>query len=166
MRQSRKPYEPPPLRAYELQHREKALLSLLEKYNGHLIRNLAKQQDARWCYGMLYLIGVINHEQYQAVKRLEQETKVYESMLVRHGIVKGSNYQKTSGSSAEDLSKSAQKKMKKAKERYEGVYGVLKDCGDEIHKAVVDTLRNDRVSNIDLIRRGLTAISLWYSMEK
>lgn len=166
MKKSSKPYQKPPLRAFELQHRERALLGLMQRYNGYLVRNLAEQQDARWCYGMLYLIGVINREQYEAAKRFEQDTKVYESMLVRYGIVKGSSYEKTSGASVEDLSQSAQKRMKRAKVRYDGVYGVLKECGDEVRKAIVDTLRNDKVSDIDLIRQGLTALSLWYSMTK
>ena len=159
-------YELPPLRSFELQHREKALVDLMQRYNGHLIRSLATKQDARWCYGMLYLIGVINDEQYEAAKELESRTKTYEGMLVRHGIVRASSYSKTSGSSAEDLSKGAQKKMKKAKGKYEGVYGVLKECGEEVQKAVLETLRKDKVSDINKIRRGLTAISLWISMEE
>lgn len=164
-RQTRKPKDGPVLRAFELQHREKALVQLMERFPGHLIRNLALAQDARWCYGMLYLIGVLDNHQYRAAKYLEQVTRTYEGMLVRHGHVRAANYSKVGGGSPEDLSTAALRKMEKAKDKYDKVYGLLdKECGPKVKKEIIRTLKEDKVNDIELIREGLTTISLWVSI--
>jgi hypothetical protein len=60
---------------------------------------------------------------------------------------------------AEDLSKSAQKKFSNAKKKYDRVYAVLDQCGAEVKKAIVDALREDAPTDIALILRGLTVLS-------
>ena len=106
------------IRAYELQHRERALLDLLETYPNQMIRRLATQQEAEWHYGRLYLIGAITRDQYEAAAYLSKVTHAYEIMLRRYGHVRASGHEKFTSPTTEDLSKSAQKKFARIKKKY------------------------------------------------
>ena len=147
------------IRAYELQHRERALLDLLETYPNQMIRRLATQQEAEWHYGRLYLIGAITRDQYEAAAYLSKVTHAYEIMLRRYGHVRASGHEKFTSPTTEDLSKSAQKKFARVKKKYDNVYNILKACGKDVEVAIINTLRKDEKSNIELLRRGLTILS-------
>ena len=149
----------PIIRAYELQHREQALLDLLETYPNRMIRRLATQQEAEWHYGRLYLVGVITKDQYEAAEYLSKVTRSYELMLRRYGHVRASGHEKVTSSTAEDLSLSAQKKFARVKKKYDNVYDILKACGKDVEMAIINTLRKDEKSNIELLRNGLTVLS-------
>ena len=149
----------PIIRAYELQHREQELLDLLEIYPNQIIRRLATRQEAEWHYGRLYLIGAITRDQYEAANYLSKITRSYETMLVRHGHVGSSGYEKSASPSVEDLSLSAQKKFARVKKKYDNVYDILKACGKDVETAIINTLRKDEKCNIELLRRGLTVLS-------
>ena len=153
-------YEAPAVRAYELQHRERALLELMSRYPNHLVRRMAVRQEASWHFGRLYLVGALDHDQYNAAVYLETVTKTYESMLARYGHVHAAQLDRSSGSSVEDLSASAQKKMARAKKNYEEVYGVLGECEGKVKEALLNTLRRDTISDLDMLRRGLTLLSV------
>ena len=122
----------PVIRAYELQHRERELLDLLETYPSQMIRRLATQQEAEWHYGRLYLIGVITRDQYEAAEHLSKVTRNYETMLRRYGHVRASGHEKFTSTTAEDLSLSAQKKFARVKKKYDNVYDILKACGKDV----------------------------------
>ena len=147
------------IKAYELQHRERELLGLIEIYPNQMIRRLAMRQEAEWHYGRLYLIGVITRDQYDAAANLSEVTHNYLIMLKRYGHVRASGHEKIVSSTSEDLSKSAQKKFAKVKKKYDDVYSVLKACGKDVETAVINTLRKDEKSDIELLRRGLTVLS-------
>lgn len=147
------------IRAYELQHREQALLNLLEIYPNQIIRKLANQQEAEWHYGRLYLIGAITRDQYEAAAYLSKVTHGYEMMLKRYGHARASGYEKVTSPTTEDLSKSAQKKFARIKKKYDNVYSILKACGKDVEAAIINTLRKDEKSDIELLRRGLTVLS-------
>ena len=149
----------PIIRAYELQHREDALLNLLETYPNQMIRRLAMQQEAEWHYGRLYLIGAITRDQYEAATYLSKITHTYEIMLRRYGHVRASGHEKFTSPTTEDLSLSAQKKFARVKRKYDRVYSILKACGKDVEVAIINTLRRDDKSNIELLRRGLTVLS-------
>ena len=149
----------PIIRAYELQHREDALLHLLEIYPNQIIRRLATQQEAEWHYGRLYLIGAITRDQYEAATYLSKITRNYETMLIRYGHARASGYEKFTSPTIEDLSLSAQKKFARVKKKYDNVYNILKACGKDVEMAVINTLRKDDKSDIELLRRGLTVLS-------
>ena len=149
----------PVVRAYELQHREKALLDLLENYPSQMIRRLATRQEAEWHFGRLYLVGVITRDQYEAAEHLSKVTRNYETMLHRSSGVQASGHEKFGSPSTEDLSLSAQKKFAKVKKKYDIVYSILKACGKDVEKAIINTLRKDEKSDIELLRRGLTILS-------
>ena len=51
--------------------------------------------------------------------------------------------------------------MKKVKEKYDKIYGALKECGQEIEKAILDTLEYDKQTDLELLRRGLTILAAW-----
>lgn len=150
----------PVIRAYELQHREKALLDLLETYPSQMIRRLATQQEAEWHYGRLFLVGVITRDQYEAAAYLSKVTRNYETMLRRYGHARASGYEKFTSPTIEDLSLSAQKKFARVKKKYDNVYNILKACGKDVEMAIINTLRKDEKSNIELLRRGLTVLSV------
>ncbi len=149
----------PVIRAYELQHRELALLDLLETYPNQMIRRLATRQEAEWHFGRLYLVGVITRDQYEAAENLSKVTRSYETMLHRSSGVQASGHEKFGSPSTEDLSLSAQKKFAKVKKKYDIVYNILRACGKDVEKAVINTLRKDEKSSIELLRRGLTVLS-------
>ncbi len=104
-------------------------------------------------------MGVLDHPQYQAAENLARITKTYEGMLQRYGHVKAANYGGTGGASPEDLSVSAQKKMEKAKRKYDEAYGVLHECGQATTKVVVDAMKEDKIGDLDLLRNGLTVLA-------
>lgn len=147
------------IRAYELQHRESALLDLLQSYPSHVLRGLAEQPEAEWNYGRLFLLGIITHDQYSAAKHLDQVTRTYEKLLRNYGDVHAMDPMKTSRTASEDLSLSAQKKFARVKKRYDYVYSLLNQCGTDVHDAVIDTLRRDEKTKLDLVRRGLTVLA-------
>ena len=149
----------PIIRAYELQHREQELLNLLETYPNQIIRRLATQQEAEWHFGRLYLIGAITGDQYEAATYLSKVTRNYETMLRHYGHVGASGYEKFTSSTTEDLSLSAQKKFARVKKKYDNVYNILKACGKDVETAIINTLRKDDKSNIELLRHGLTVLS-------
>ncbi len=149
----------PVLRAYELQHRERELLALLREYPNRVVRGLALQKEAGWQVGRLYLVGVLEHDQYKAAEHVERVTKAYEGMLVRHGQVRAANFAKTSGTPMEDLSQSAQKKMLRAKKLYDEVYGILKECGSDTEKAVLKAIKEDKITKLHLLKNGLTVLA-------
>lgn len=151
----------PMVRSYELQHREASLLKLLNSYPTQIVRGLATRSEASWHLGRLYLIGAIDKVQYDAAAHLDKVTRNYDSMIRRYGHVQAAKLERASGSSAEDLSLSAQKKCLKAKKRYEEVYGALEECGEEVKKEVINSLRDEKTVNLDLLRRGLTVISIF-----
>jgi len=155
-----------PVRAYELQNREECLLDLLRSYPNHVIRGLAERPEAEWHFGRLYLVGAISRSQYEAADYLDRVTRTYERMLRQYGHLRASNAEKTEGKALEDLSKSAQKKFKRARKRYEDVYNTLTQCGNDVHKAVVDALRKDAKTDLDLIRRGLGVLSIGVGLER
>ena len=147
------------IKSYELQNRERALLDLLETYPNQMIRRLATQQEAEWHYGRLFLIGAITRHQYDAAANLSEVTHNYDIMLRRYGHVRASGHEKIVSSTTEDLSKSAQKKFARVKKKYDNVYNTLKACGKDVEMAVINTLRKDEKSDIELLRRGLTVLS-------
>ncbi len=147
------------IRAYELQHRERELLDLLETYPNQMIRRLSLQQEAEWHYGRLYLIGAITRDQYEAAAYLSKVTHNYEMILRRYGHVRASGHEKFTSTTTEDLSLSAQKKFARVKKKYDNVYSILKACGKDVEVAIINTLRKDEKSNIELLRRGLTILS-------
>ncbi len=149
----------PIIRAYELQHREQELLNLLETYPNQIIRRLATQQEAEWHFGRLYLIGAITGDQYEVATYLSKVTRNYETMLRHYGHVGASGYEKFTSPSTEDLSLSAQKKFARVKKKYDNVYNILKACGKDVETAIINTLRKDDKSDIELLRRGLTVLS-------
>lgn len=149
----------PTIRAYELQHREQELLDLLEIYPNRIIRRLATQQEAGWHYGRLYLIGVLTRDQYEAANHLSKVTRSYDMMLRHYGHVRAAGYEKATSPGIEDLSLSAQKKFARVKKKYDIVYNILKACGKDVETAIINTLREDEKSNVELLRRGLTVLS-------
>ena len=151
--------EKPVVRAYELQHREKALLELLKTYPNQMIRRLSTRQEAEWHYGRLYLVGVITRDQYEAAEHLSKVTRNYETMLHRSSGVQASGHEKFTSPTTEDLSLSAQKKFARVKKKYDIVYSILKACGKDVEAAIISTLRKDEKSDIELLRRGLTVLS-------
>lgn len=146
------------LREYKLQERETALLNLIQRYPNQVVRGLAMRNEAEWHYGRLYLVGAITRQNYEAACHLDKTTRAYQIMIRRYGHVQSARYEQGSSSTTEDLSKSAQKRCKKIKEKYDAVYGALRECGEEVEKAVVETLRQDVESDLELLRRGLTVI--------
>lgn len=149
----------PTIRAYELQYREQELLGLLVLYPTQLIRRLANQREAEWHYGRLRLIGAITRAQYEAAEYLDRVTRTYETMLKRYGHVRAAGYEKFTSPTTEDLSKSAQKKFARAQKKYDEAYGILEACGEDVKIAVINALRKDEKSDLELLRRGLTVLS-------
>ena len=146
------------LRVYELQHREEGLLDLLRSYPNQIVRSLAMRPEAGWHLGRLYLVGAIEWKHYSAAVYLDRVTRAYEKMLRRYGHVRAARLEKMDAPTAEDLSKSAQKKFDNARKKYDRVYGILDQCGTDVRKAVVDALREDAHTDLTLILRGLTVI--------
>lgn len=146
------------IRSYELQHREAALLNLLRDYPNQVIRGLAQQPEAEWTFGRLYLVGVISQRQYEAAQYLDRVTRDYERLLRHHSNLQTGSVTKTDSPVMEDLSLSAQKKFARAKRRYDEVYELLTQCGNDVKKAVVATLRRDEIVDLNAVQRGLTVL--------
>ena len=148
-----------PVREYEIQHREAELLDLIQSYPTQVIRGLAKQPEAEWMFGRLFLVGVISHLQYEAAKHLDRVTREYERMLRRYGNVHASGFTKSDTPSREDLSQSAEKRFAKAKRQYDGVYGILNQCEDNVKDAIITTLRKEEKTDIEAVQQGLTVLA-------
>ena len=150
---------PRPVRAYELQQREVALLNLLRSYPNLVLHGLAKQPEAGWHFGRLYLVGVITQEQYDAAVYLDKVTRKYESLLRRYGHVGASSFEKVDNLSLEDLSLSAQKTFLRAKRKYEKAYDTLTQCGGNVKASIEAALRLDENADLTAIQRGLTVLA-------
>ena len=120
---------------------------------------LASQQEANWTYGRLYLVGAIDKDQYEAAKHLDRVTRDYEVLVHKHGLVKASSYGSSSGATPEDLSKSAQKKFKKVQKKYDEVYALLDQCGKDVKAAILFTLKEDDIDNLEELKIGLTVLA-------
>ncbi len=151
----------PVVREFQLQEREKKLLELLDLYPNQVVRGLAVRPEAEWHYGRLYLVGALSKDQYDAACSLDKITRTYRLMIKRYGHVKAAKHEPGSGATREDLSLSAEKKMRKVNEKYREMYGALKECGPKIEKAVIDTLEYDKQSDLELLRNGLSILAAW-----
>ena len=137
------------------------MLDLMKRYPNDFVRKMATKQEASWHFGRLFLIGAIDQDQYNAAVYLETVTRTYLSMLARYGHVHAAQLDRSSGTPVEDLSSSAQKRMARAKKKYEEVYAVLDECEPKVKLAVVKTLNEDALTDITLLRRGLTVLSVF-----
>ena len=147
------------IREYQLQEREQKIMHLLDSFPNKIVRGLAMRSEAEWHYGRLYLVGAITKDQYDAANSLDRITRSYRMMIKRYGHVKAAKHEASSGSTTEDLSLSAQNKMEKVQKKYNEMYGVLKECGEEIEKAIIDALEKDEQTDLELIRDGLTVLA-------
>ena len=150
---------PRPGWAFELQHWEEALLELLQAYPSHVLCGPAEQPEAGWYFGQLWLLGIITRDQYDAAAYLDKVTHDYERMLHRHGTIRSASLGKVDGTTSEDLSQSAEKSFTRAKRRYDKVYDLLTQCGEDVREAIITSLRKDEKTDIELITRGLTVLS-------
>lgn len=141
-------------------------MDLLQTYPSQILRGLAKRPEAEWHFGRLYLVGALTGDQYEAACYLDRVTRTYEKMLMKYGHLRASNMERTGGASQEDLSQSAQKKYQRAKRRHDEIYTILAQCGTAVCTAIVDALRKETKTDLELIHRGLTVITVGLHLKR
>lgn len=126
-------------------------------------RDLAKQQYAGTIFGRLYMLGAIDWQTRLAADKFVTTLKQYRQGLSKYSTVRISNYENTgtggSSSPSEDLSDAALKRFKKIQKKYDHLRGILKECGADVEKAVMDAADDEILGDLVLIKRGLVAIS-------
>lgn len=136
------------------------LSELIAAYPHKIAYDLAMRDDAGWVFGRLFLVGAIDHDQKIAAERLGRAVHNYHRLLHRHYGPKVSNPSFEVGqATGEDLSKQAEKKLRRAIQEYERVVGVLRLCGDKVERDILQALEIDSLTDLDSVRLGLEALS-------
>lgn len=145
---------------YTLRRRAEGLEACLNLYPTAVAMDLAHREEASWHFGRLYLVGAIDRYQYYAAQRLSRVVWRYRRMLSRYSHASASDPSATGGkASEEDLSEAAQRRFARAQRDYEQVMGILDGCSDLVREAVLGALERDEVTNLSLLRQGLSALT-------
>ncbi len=146
------------LNEFTLNHRAEMILKCLQLYPLAVSKGLAKNPEANWLFGCLYLVGALNRNQYDACDRLDRITRRYRALLMPHTRIRGFNPEFVQGNTGEDLSPLASARLQKATEQYVVYYTTLKAAGTGVVEAIFKTLDKDLPTDLDLIRLGLDAL--------
>lgn len=142
-----------------LKHRAAALAEIIQAYPQQIAFGLASREESGWIYGRLYLVGAINYDQRIAAERLNKSVVTYRRLL-RRGQLRAANIEaiRVGTGEVEDLSIVAEKAFERASAEYDRRISALKECGENVFYAVMESLETDRLTDLDLIRRGLDAL--------
>lgn len=145
---------------YTLRRRADGIEACLHLYPTAVAMDLAHREEANWHFGRLYLVGAIDRYQYFAAQRLARVVWRYRRMLSRYSHASASDPSQTGGKAdTEDLSEAAQRRFARAQRDYEQMMGVLDDCSDLVREAVLGALERDEVTDLSLLKQGLTALT-------
>jgi hypothetical protein len=142
-----------------LSKRAQALAACIRIYPDQLALGLARQEEAGWCFGRLYLVGAIDMQQYGAAKRLDRVVSRYKRDLHRHGLIKTSTYDFfVGGGPPEDLSDVAVSLSDRISQDYMALCRKLDRCGDGVRQIVFEVLEQDILRDLMMLRNGLNAL--------
>ena len=145
---------------YHLKHRADMIAEIIRQYPDQIARGLAEREEASWLFGCLYLVGAISRDQLSTAEQLDKVTRSFLRCLKKYGHLVASDPSHIPTSSHEDLSKRAEGHFRRVKEQYEGLHEILEDCGEGVVKAIEDVLRKETLTDLRLVRKGLTAIAI------
>ena len=82
-------------------------------------------------------------------------------MLSRYSHASASDPAGTGGKVVtEDLSEAAQRRFARARRDYDQVMGILGGCSGSVREAVLAALERDEVTDLSLLRQGLSALTV------
>jgi hypothetical protein len=114
----------------------------------------ARDQNAAWLPGQLFLRGVLTAEQAEAARRWHGWAVAYKKLLEGHRPVKALSLDMPRGGAPVDDPAA----YARAKQRYDLCFEAISSRGRHVLRVAVDCVFHDRAGDVALIREGLEAL--------
>ncbi len=137
--------------------RTEKLSTCLSLFHTEVARSLAVNPEAEWIFGRLYLLGLLNDEQYAAAMRIDNLLKRYRSLLAPHGRIRAWRPENLRAT-RENLSPEEMKRMLVVRAEYEKMFSVLKQAGPAVVNCVFTMIDTDVAGELSLVYKGLNAM--------